>query len=269
MSGLRLKLRAAPSERLDLSRLVPGVLATLSLAEIGRLPVGTTNRVLNAGDVFEITGLADGTVTFEGGSDRFDFLGAGNDGGTIIVAGDVGAYCGSLMKRGRIEIHGNAGNFLASGLKGGVVTVNGSARDNVGGLQPGERFGMTGGTVVVEGMIGERAGDRMRRGTIITRSTCGAMAGSRMVGGTIWAEGGLGQGAGTLMRRGTLIAPKVEHVLPTFVDCGRHDLVVLRVMSRALSAELGPLAPKPITAPVRRLAGDMATIGKGEILLLS
>ena len=36
MSALKLKLRSAPQVRLDLSRLVPGRLAGLSLAEIER-----------------------------------------------------------------------------------------------------------------------------------------------------------------------------------------------------------------------------------------
>ncbi len=125
---------------------------------------------------------------------------------------------------------------------------------------------MAGGTVVVDGNAGERAGDRMRRGTIIVRGRCGEAAGSRMSGGTIWALGGFGSGPGPLMRRGTLIGPAVERLLPTFVDCGPHDLLVLRILGRYLADTLGPLAPRPITGAVRRFAGDMASIGKGEIL---
>jgi formylmethanofuran dehydrogenase subunit C len=46
-----------------------------------------------------------------------------------------------------------------------------------------------------------------------------------------------------------------------------HDMVFLRLISRHLSATLGELAPRPLPARVRRYAGDMATIGKGELLL--
>ena len=59
----------------------------------------------------------------------------------------------------------------------------------------------------------------------------------------------------------------VERLLPTFIDCGNHDLVIVRVLSRYLKATLGDLAPKPMPLFVQKIAGDMATIGKGEILL--
>ena len=55
---------------------------------------------------------------------------------------------------------------------------------------------MTGGIIVIDGDVGDRAGDRMRRGTIIIRGKCGAFAGSRMVGGTIWTELGFGADPG-------------------------------------------------------------------------
>jgi formylmethanofuran dehydrogenase subunit C len=126
---------------------------------------------------------------------------------------------------------------------------------------------MMGGIVVIEGHAGDRVGDRMRRGTIIVRGRCGAIAGTRMLGGTVWTDQGFGANPGLLMRRGTLIGPNVEKLLATFVDTGKHDLVILRVLSRYLAATLGPLAPRPITGPVRKYAGDLATIGKGELLI--
>ena len=70
-----------------------------------------------------------------------------------------------------------------------------------------------------------------------------------------------------MMRRGTLIGSKVERLLPTFADCGKHDLVIVRILNRHLKVMLGDLAPKPMPLFVQRIAGDMATIGKGEILL--
>jgi formylmethanofuran dehydrogenase subunit C len=126
---------------------------------------------------------------------------------------------------------------------------------------------MLGGTTVIAGNIGARAGEKMRRGTIIVKGKTGEGAGTRMIGGTIWAEGGIGPLPGFMMRRGTLIGPSVESLLPTFVDCGKHDLVIVRVMSRYLKGALGDLAPKPMPLFVRKIGGDMATIGRGEILL--
>jgi formylmethanofuran dehydrogenase subunit C len=134
--------------------------------------------------------------------------------------------------------------------------VTGSVGAHLGGVRAGERFGMRGGWVVIEGDAAERAGDRMRRGIVVVRGRCGPCTGSRMMGGTIIAVQGFGADAGVLLRRGTLIGPSVARLLPTFVDCGSHELNFLRLLDRELAQALG-----------RRLAGDMATIGKGEILL--
>jgi formylmethanofuran dehydrogenase subunit C len=267
MSGLTFRLGTAPDERLDLSPLTPSRLSALAPAEIARLVVGTTKRGLTVGDLFQISGKPGDAVTIAGGSGRLDFIGAGLDRGTVVVEGDAGICAGRSMSGGRLEIRGDAGAWLASGLTGGLVHVKGSAGAFVGGQRPGDRFGMMGGLVVVEGDAGDRAGDRMRRGTIIVRGHCGAYAGSRMLGGTIWAERGFGPAPGLLLRRGTLIGPAVEKMLPTFADAGKHDLVILRVLSRYLSARLGPLAPRPLSGAVRKFAGDLATIGKGEILI--
>lgn len=269
MSGLTFRLNTYPDERLDLSPLIPSRLATLPLADILDLVVGTTKRQLKVGDFFAVSGQSGDTVTIQGGSEHLDFVGAGLDRGTLILDGDAGAYAGRKMTGGELHIRGRAGAWLGSGLSGGLITVKGSAGDQVGSMCPGDKFGMTGGIVHVEGSIGDRVGEKMRRGTIIARGTAGTHAGSRMLGGTIWAEQGFGPGPGTLLRRGTLIGPTVEQMLPTFADSGKHDLVILRVLSRYLSATLGPLAPSPLSGRAHKFAGDLAAIGKGEILIVS
>jgi formylmethanofuran dehydrogenase subunit C len=267
MTGLSFRLRGVPEDRLDVSQLTPNRLAGLSIAEIGKIVVGTAKSQLTAGEAFNITGKPGDRMVFEGATGKLDFLGAGLDKGTVIVEGDAGFGAGREMSGGRLEIHGDAGAWLASAMTGGVVYVKGSAGGYVGGLRAGDRTGMAGGVVVVEGDAGDRVGERMRRGTIIGRGRCGTNAGARMLGGTIWAEQGLGIDPGVLMRRGTLIGPAAEKMLPTFADTGRHDLVILRVLSRYLTATLGRLAPRPLSGTVRKYAGDLATIGKGEILI--
>ena len=70
------------------------------------------------------------------------------------------------------------------------------------------------------------------------------------------------------MRRGTLIGPSVEQMLATFADCGQHDMVILRVLSAvSWRPNSGRWRRAALPAQVRRYAGDMATIGKGELLL--
>lgn len=264
MSGLRLRLKSAPVGRLDLSCLQPAVLTAGTAANVARMPFegGTI------GDLFEVTAIDDAaTLVLAGTTGACDGIGDHMKSGTLVVEGDAGAYAGRFMKGGRLDIKGSAGSYLGAGMRGGLITVAGSAGNFVGAMTPGEKFGMAGGVIRVGGDIGERAGDRMRRGTILVKGQTGAAAGSRMAGGTIWAEGGFGPGAGPLMRRGTLIGPKAEQMLSTFSDCGEHDMVFLRLISRFVAAELGPLAPPALPARVRRYAGDMATIGKGELLL--
>lgn len=267
MSGLTLRLKAPAGERLNLSGIVPGKLATLSSRDIAALPVGMGKEPVALGDAFDISGTPGGTITIDGAGAALDFVGVGLCSGMLRINGNVGAYAGRKMTGGKLEIAGNAGNYLGAGMTGGLIHVAGNAGDNVGAVLSGDRFGMAGGTIVVSGNIGARAGDKMRRGTIVVKGNTGAHTGTRMVGGTIWAEGGLGPDPGFMMRRGTLIAPKVERLLPTFVDCGKHDLLIARILWRFLKKELGTLAPPALPLMVRKIGGDMSTIGKGEILL--
>ena len=267
MSGLTFRLRAAPQERLDLSQLTPKRLAALPLADMLKLNISTTKSTVTVGDAFAVSGRPGDTVKIESGSARLDFVGAELEHGTLVIEGDVGVGAGRNMRGGRLEIRGDAGALLGSGISGGQIFVKGSAAGQVGGLTPGDKFGMMGGLIVIEGHAGDRVGDRMRRGTIFIRGKCGNFAGSRMVGGTIWTELGFGADPGLLLRRGSLIGPSVEQMLPTFADSGKHELVILRILSRYMNSVLGGAAPKPLPAVVRKYAGDLSTIGKGEILL--
>ncbi|MFT3730701.1 MAG: formylmethanofuran dehydrogenase subunit C [Hyphomicrobium sp.] len=267
MSGITLRFKAPATERITLAGITPSKLAALSSHETANLNVGIEKGGIALGDAFDISGSSGDTLTIEGGTPAIDFVGGGLDSGTIRVVGDVGAFAARSMSGGKLEIRGNAGDFLASGATGGFIQVSGNAGDNIGGVATGDRFGLLGGTVWVGGNIGARAGDKMRRGTIVVRGKTGTGAGSRMIGGTIWAEGGFGAEPGLMMRRGTLIGPSVESLLPTFVDCGKHDLVIVRVIARYLKSTLGDLAPKPMPLFVQKIGGDTATIGRGEILL--
>lgn len=267
MSTLSFTLRQAPTQALDLSALIPARLAGLSTGDMEQLTLGDNPHGPRVGDLFSVSGTLTDAVVISGGSPLFDYVGAGLEGGSVTVEGQVGNYAGRGMKSGKLTVGGNAGAYLASTAKGGIVHVKGSAGDFAGGTRPGDKFGMLGGTVLVDGNVGERAGERMRRGVIVAKGKFGPAAGSRMVGGTLWTEAGFGSRPGPLLRRGTLIGPSVDDVLPTFADCGRIDPVVLRILSRYIAETLGSLAPKPLPPMVRKLAGDRATIGKGEILL--
>lgn len=267
MSTLTLTLKPGLHRPVDMSAVKPCALAGLPAYKIESLTLGSGATAVTLGDVFTVSGPAGDDIVIAGSSGYLDHVGAGLDAGTITVEGSIGNYGATAMKGGRLDVRGDAGAYLASRLSGGLVTVKGNAGDFAGGTRPGERFGLVGGIVLIDGNVGERCGERMRRGIIIARGSIGAAAGSRMVGGTVWTEKGFGAGPGPMLRRGTLIGPGVERMLPSFADCGRHDLNILKIMNKYVADTLGALAPTPLPVKVRRYAGDLATLGKGEILL--
>lgn len=265
MGALTFTLKAPPTVRVDLSPLTPEKLAGLKAREIAALPLVGGRDGLTVGDLFAVRAGDAGTVVIDGGSALFDSVGAGMGGGVLRVVGDVGASAGAGMRGGRLEVEGSAGPWLAAGLSEGRVSVAGDAGERAGGALPGRMAGVAGGILTIGGTAGPRCGDRMRRGLIVA-GACGPEAGSRMIAGTILA-GRLGPDAGVLMKRGTLIAGGLDGGLsPTFVSCGEHELQVLPMLA-AWIATLGLSAPPAVPRRVTRLQGDMAALGRGEILL--
>jgi formylmethanofuran dehydrogenase subunit C len=57
-----------------------------------------------------------------------------------------------------------------------------------------------------------------------------------------------------------------EELSPTFVDCGTHALVAMRLMAE-FAGRYSKRAASLASARLRRLAGDMAVLGKGELLM--
>ena len=126
---------------------------------------------------------------------------------------------------------------------------------------------MTGGVVHVRGNAGARAGDRLRRGLILIEGDAGPYAGSRMIAGTLAIAGQAGDLPGYLMNRGTLFLGRGATTLsPTFVDCGVYELVAARLLANSISATSSRIA-RLFRRPLRRLAGDLAALGKGEIFI--
>lgn len=267
MSALTFTLRAKPEQRLDLSPLTPDRLAGKTLAEIAALELHTTRRRVTTGEIFKIRMGDAQTLRFVGGSERFDWLGAGMTGGAITLEGDAGAQAGRLMAGGMLTVLGSVGVYAASGMTGGRLEVTGDAGDFLAAPAPGEMAGMAGGLVIVRGNAGQRAGERLRRGVLIVEGDAGAYAGCRMVAGTLGICGKAGRHPGALMQRGTILlsGPPAE-MLPAFADCGPQDLVITRLIARALTPD-SRRAAALFARKLRRFAGDMSQLGKGEILL--
>jgi formylmethanofuran dehydrogenase subunit C len=267
VSALTLELTGAPDQRLDLSPLTPALLAGLKPKEIEALPIGTTRARLVVGDLFKLKGKDAGTLRLIGTDSRCDRIGHKLDQGEILVDGDAGAYLGAAMRAGKITVTGGAGVAAASGMAGGTLAIGGDAGERAGGMPVGETFGMRGGLLTIGGDAGRMLGERMRRGLILVNGKAAEYAGARMIAGTILIKGKVGAFAGFGLRRGTLILThEPKDLMPTFGDSGVLDFTYLRLLERQLrvsgsAVKLGYRA--------RRLMGDMAVLGKGEMLILT
>jgi formylmethanofuran dehydrogenase subunit C len=260
-------LRQEPPQRVDLSALTPDRLALKSFAEIEKTEIGTTCASIKAGDLFKITEGDLKNVRYEGGSSRFDQLGAKLlPGFAIEVAGDVGAQVGRLARGGRITVSGNAGVHAASGNLGAHIEIRGNVGDFLAGPLAGELTGMSGGRVVVRGAAGARAGDRLRRGILIIEGDAGEDLGARLIAGTIIVLGRTTGRVGYLNKRGSIVLAKRPELSPTYVDCGPQLLTFAKVFARGLNADSEGAAVLLSGGKLRRYGGDTAVFGKGEIL---
>jgi formylmethanofuran dehydrogenase subunit C len=267
MSATIFKLRGEPDQRLDLSGLSGRGLARLGESEVAALVVSTGKARLTVGDVFRVTMGDTADIRIAGGSGRFDNVGNGLTGGRITVEGDVGVSAGRAMSGGELRITGSAGPHAGCAMSGGLIHIGVDAGDHLGGAPLGELMGMRGGTIVVAGRAGARAGDRMRRGMIAIGGDAGDFPASRMIAGTVAVLGNCGRLPAYLMRRGTLLlGGEAASWTPTFGESGMLELTMLRLVTRELKTLLPAGRFAGFEGPVRRFAGDMATLGKGEII---
>jgi formylmethanofuran dehydrogenase subunit C len=267
VSALTFSLKAAPARRLDLSPLTPDRLRDLKQKEILGLALETEAEPLLVDDVFEVKGGDAAEIRFEGGSARFDLIGHAMSSGSIQVFGDVGYLAGRHLRGGHIAVNGDAGALLGSQMAGGRITLSGNAGASVGGPLSGELSGMSGGLILIGGKAGERAGERMRRGMIVVSGPSGDYAGTGMIAGTLVLLGKTGHLPGYLMRRGTIVLGRgAQSLSPSFADCGPHELAFAALLGSRL-VELEVKTGKLFKSTLRRYAGDLAALGKGEILL--
>jgi formylmethanofuran dehydrogenase subunit C len=268
VSGLELALRAPVRLPVDAAALSPGTLLGRPPAEVERLELPVGNARLPLAELFTIRRHHDEALVLRGDLGAFAKLGAGMDAGTLRVEGDAGPCLGVGIRGGRIEVTGSADVLAGAMMADGLIRIGGNAGDLLGGPLPGERKAMRGGTILVQGDAGDRAGERMRRGLIVVLGNAGAYVGANLIAGTVIVQGSCGPDPGYRMRRGTLLlASPPERLLATFADCGAHALPWLRLLERHLRG-LGIAAEPDVAAdgPYRRLAGDLAELGLGEIL---
>ena len=266
MSALTFLMKYHTAQSVDMSPLVCQNLTDLTAEEIAAIELHIGKSKVRVDELFEISGDDNQNLIIENSFGKLDFIGKDLDGGKITVIGSAGAYLGLGMKTGTIIVDGDVGIFAACEMKQGYIQINGSAGNFIAGALPGNKQGMKGGTVLVRGDVGERAGDHMRRGNLLIEGNAGDYCGSRMTAGTIAVMGTTGKHLGYAMRRGTLLLWNQPEIPATFNDCGSHTLAFLPILFNSFKKLNSKFADEGFNR-VQRYGGDMAEMGRGEVLV--
>jgi formylmethanofuran dehydrogenase subunit C len=265
--AITLTLRAPPAETLEVECISPARFATMAEREIAGLPLRDGRGALALGEVFTVHGDRASRVRVEGDLRLVDAIGAGMDGGELVIEGPVGRYVGTRMSAGTLVVHGDAGYGAGLEMTGGTIEITGSAGDRLGAARLGASRGMTGGEIIVRGSVGAEAGASARRGTVVVGGNAGERAGFRMIAGNVVVLGDAGRGAGEWSKRGSIVVlGSVEPPITYRYACTYrppHIAVTLRRLRQRYSL---PLDEQFIYGLYRRYSGDMAELAKGEIL---
>lgn len=270
MKPLMFKLKIKPEFTLDVSPLIPDKLTGKKLAQIKTIHLSYGKQKISVDELFSVSGDDPENIRFLESTEKLICIGQGMSHGSIEVQGDVGNFTGQYMRGGSIKIQGNTGAWTGNSMKNGHIEITGNSGDFLGAGLPGDPHGMSNGLIFVYGKAGDRVGDRMRRGMIIINGNAGDYCGSRMGAGTIIILDKAGNHSGFGMKRGTIIlAKQPRHISATFKSCGNLKMQFLRLLFKQLS-EMGDQFNlfKKYGPEVHRFAGDLASNGKGEILIL-
>jgi formylmethanofuran dehydrogenase subunit C len=267
-NSVTLRLKGPSRIPIEADCISPDRFVGRNLAEIRALPAFYGRHKVTLGDLFTVEGEVSDTIVIEGDLRHVKKIGQGMTQGCITVQGDVGLHLGAYMRGGEIRVEGDAGDWVGAHMQGGRIWIKGNAGHLLGAAYRGEKRGVNRGVIVVEGNVGREAGAQMRRGLIVVMGNAGDFAGVKMIAGSLLVFGRLGARAGAGMKRGT-IAAFSDHaeLLPTFrYDCRlrptflRYYLLRLREWGLTISEEY-------IEGFYQRSHGDIAALGKGEILI--
>lgn len=263
---ITLALRAPLMRPLGAECIAGDRFAALSADEIRALPLWDGRTALMLGEIFAVSGERSASIDIEGDLAQLEGVGTAMRDGEITIAGSVGRGAGARMSGGTIRIAGDAGDDAGLAMAGGVLTIGGSAGDRAGAALPGASKGMIGGEIIIRGSAGRDAGARMRRGTLYCASA-GHGAGTAMIAGNIITAGALGDGAGLGNKRGSIVALGAVPIPATYAYACTYRPPHVALMLRSLRARYGlPIGDAHVHGRYTRYSGDLADIGKGEIL---
>jgi formylmethanofuran dehydrogenase subunit C len=126
---------------------------------------------------------------------------------------------------------------------------------------------MTGGELIVRGSAGSETGAGMRRGLLVIAKSAGDRTGLGMIAGSVVVFGAAGAETGLWSKRGSVIA--LGQITPpaTYVYACTYQPVHLRLTLKKLQIRYGlTVHRRYLTGFYHRFSGDLAEVGKGEIL---
>jgi formylmethanofuran dehydrogenase subunit C len=263
---ITLTLRAPLEHPLEADAIAADRFAALGTHEISALRLWDGRNSIALGDVFSVKGERSQSVALEGDLAMLHGVGSLMSSGTLEITGSIGNSVGARMRGGAIRVQGSAGNDAGSAMAGGSLVIAGSAGDRVGGALPGASKGMTGGDIIVHGGVGREAGARMRRG-ILYCAAASAGVGLGMIAGNIIVAGAIGDEVGAGNKRGTIVALGGVRVPPTYAYACTYRPPHLSLMLLFLRARYAlSVNDAHLHGLYRRYSGDLAEIGKGELL---
>ncbi|HUL49933.1 MAG TPA: formylmethanofuran dehydrogenase subunit C [Gemmatimonadales bacterium] len=246
-----LTLRQPLTSALDASPITADHLAACTNVEITALSLRYDGEPMPVGELFRVQGERSPHVVLEGDLEHASGIGTGQVRGTLVIEGSVGAD-------------------VAVGLAGGSVLVRGNAGPNAAGAPPGASRGVTGGEVVIRGAAGEGVAGCMRRGVVAVMGDAAAGAGRGMIAGTLVIGGRAMPPVGRFLKRGSIIVLGEVEPDPLFPYACTYRPPHVPVLFRHLRTAYGlPLSSAHIGGSYRRYCGDMAELGRGEILAWS
>lgn len=247
--GVVARLRAPLRQRADFSEALAAAWTTLSAVELARRPVYLQqDGAVSLGDLFDLGGEPNGRIRFLGDLSLADRLGASLSEGDVAVEGSVGREAGLALSGGSLDVDGDAG-------------------PRAGAAPLGFKRGMTGGELIIRGSAGPEAGAGMRRGLLSIGRQAGDRTGLGVIAGTIIVFGSAGADSGLWSKRGTVVA--LGRITPpaTYAYACTFQPNYLRLLLTRLRVRYGlPVRPKHLKGFYRRYSGDLAELGKGEIL---
>jgi formylmethanofuran dehydrogenase subunit C len=247
----------------------PDAFSGLSSAEVGKLEILWGNKKKDLGEVFSVE---DGPgkpsqIVLDGDAAPIKHLGAKMSKGKLVIKGNAGMHLGRQMTGGEIIVEGDAAGWLGAEMKGGLIRVEGSAGDLVGSAYRGSKTGMKGGAIVIKGDAGSETGELMSGGSIGIVGSVGTFAGTLMSGGLIACLGSVGERAGAGMTNGTVLTLKRPKLLPTFKFTRVYNPKLLRPRLEELKKGGFPIGKKQIEGLYERYEGDLASEGKGRVIV--